>query len=266
MAAAAGKLLTVAIDGPAGAGKSTVSKALAKRLALTLVDTGALYRSVALEAQRSSVGWEAANEAALGRIAGSLDVRFEFDGDVNKVFLRDEDVSSLIRTAEISQGSSKIAVLPKVREGLMELQRSLASRPPGAVLEGRDIGTVVLPDARVKFFLTASIETRVQRRYDELKGKGEKPDFDELLKIESERDKRDSERAAAPLKKADDAILIDSSQMATEEVINKMVSEIRTRQKALARSLSSGKLNPQAADSGAWSYVTHLVLCGCVRK
>ena len=163
-ASAAGKLLTVAIDGPAGAGKSTVSKALAKRLALTLVDTGALYRSVALEAQRKSVGWEAANEAALGRIAGSLDIRFEFDGDVNKVFLRDEDVSELIRTPEISQGSSKIAALPKVREGLMELQRSLASRPPGAVLEGRDIGTVVLPDARVKFFLTASLECVKRRR------------------------------------------------------------------------------------------------------
>lgn len=219
-------MLTVAIDGPAGAGKSTVSKALARRLGLTLVDTGALYRSTALQAHRAGVDMQ--DEAALGRVAQCLDVRFEFDGEVNKVFLSGEDVSGAIRTPDNSQLASKIAALPAVRSGLMELQRTLASRPPGAVLEGRDIGTVVLPAASVKFFLTASLETRVRRRYDELKASGGSPDFEALLAAESERDRRDSERAIAPLRQAEDATLVDSSQLSVDEVIDQMVLAVRS--------------------------------------
>jgi cytidylate kinase len=233
------RLLTIAIDGPAAAGKSTASKRIAKRLNLALVDTGALYRCVALAAQQQGVGWDSTHEQELGDIAGTLNVRFEFDGEVNKVYLNDEDVSSTIRTAEASDGASKIATLPAVRASLLELQRSLANRPPGAVLEGRDIGTVVLPDAALKFFLVASIEKRVQRRYDELKAAGRDPDWDELLKAETERDKRDSERATAPLKQADDAILIDSSSLTADEVITTMLAEVRKSQKALARSMSA---------------------------
>ena len=225
------KLLTVAIDGPAGAGKSTVSKALAKRLGLTLVDTGALYRSVALQAQQAGVAWEADEEATLGKIARTLDVRFDFDGGVNRVLLCGNDVSTAIRTPENSQGASKIATLPAVRAGLMDLQRTLANRQPGAVLEGRDIGTVVLPGASAKFFLTASLERRVKRRYDEVVAAGgATPDFEELLAAERERDLRDSERATAPLKQADDAILVDSSALSADEVVELMVQEISKRQ------------------------------------
>ena len=229
-----GRLLTIAIDGPAAAGKSTASKALAKRLNLTLVDTGALYRSVALAAKRKGVPWDETQESELGSIAKSLDVRFEFDGEINKVYLSGEDVSGAIRTAETSEGASKIAALPSVRAGLLELQRSLASREPGAVLEGRDIGTVVLPNATVKFFLVASIEKRVQRRHDELTAAGGQPVWDELLKAETERDKRDSERATAPLKQADDAVLIDSSSLSTNDVVSEMLAVVRRSHKAKA--------------------------------
>ena len=236
------RLLTIAIDGPAGAGKSTASKMLAKQLNLALVDTGALYRSVALVAQRQGVGWDAVHEQELGDIAKSLDVRFEFDGNTNKVFLSGEDVSNAIRTAETSEGASKIAALPAVRASLLELQRSLAMRPPGAVLEGRDIGTVILPDATFKFFLVASIEKRVQRRFDELKAAGRNPVWDELMRAETERDMRDSQRAEAPLKQAEDAILIDSSSLAAEDVSTRMLAEVHKSQMAPPQSMPAATM------------------------
>ena len=220
-------VLTVAIDGPAAAGKSTVSKALAAKLGLALVDTGALYRSVALQALRSGVDW--ADEAALGDIARDLDVSFRFDGARNRVFLGDDDVSAAIREPEMSDGASRVSALPAVRAGLMKLQRRLARRPPGAVLEGRDIGTVVLPDATAKFFLTASPEIRARRRYDEMVRKGGSPYFADVLAAEEERDRRDTEREIAPLKQADDAIRVDSSGLSAEAVIDQMIDEIRQR-------------------------------------
>ena len=219
--------LTVAIDGPAAAGKSTVSKALAATLGPALVNTGALYRSVALQAHRLGVSWD--DEAALGDIARELDVRFRFEDGVNHVFLGDDDVSRAIREPEMSDGASRVSALPAVRAGLMELQRRLARRPPGAVLEGRDIGTVVLPDATAKFFLTASPEIRARRRYDEMVAKGQPADFEEVLAAERERDRRDTERAVAPLKQADDAVRVDSSGLSAEGVIDLMIGEIRQR-------------------------------------
>ena len=228
---AAERLLTVAIDGPAGAGKSSVAKALARRLGLALVDTGALYRSVALQAHRSGIGWEAEKEASLGGLASALDVRFEWDGDVNKVYLRGEDVSAAIRTPQSAEGASKIAALPAVRAGLLELQRSLASVPPGAVLEGRDIGTVVLPGATAKFFLTASLETRVRRRHEQLiaaaaAGGEAPPELATLMEAEKERDKRDSERAVAPLAQAEDAYLIADNDLTVDETVDVMLGQI----------------------------------------
>lgn len=221
------KTLTVAIDGPAAAGKSTVSKSLAAKLGLALVDTGALYRSVALQARRDEVSWD--DEAALGEIARELDVRFEFHAGVNRCFLGADDVSAAIREAEMSDGASRVSALPAVRAGLMELQRRLARRPPGAVLEGRDIGTVVLPDATAKFFLTASPEIRARRRFDEMVAKGGTPVFDDVLAAEVERDRRDTDRAVAPLKQAHDAVRVDSSGLSAEAVIATMIDEIRQR-------------------------------------
>ena len=224
-------MVTVAIDGPAAVGKSTVSKLIAKRLGLQLVDTGALYRSVALTAKRKSIAPDA--EAELGAVASGLDVHFDFDGVSNHTFIGDEDVSGLIRTPEISDLSSKISSLPQVRSGLLEFQRRLASKEPGAVLEGRDIGTVVLPNATAKFFLTASIEVRARRRHDELvakhgaEGAGT---YEEVLKAEEERDLRDTTRATAPLVQAPDALLVDTSDTPIEEVVENMVQEVLRRQ------------------------------------
>ena len=218
-------MLTIAIDGPAGAGKSTVSKLLARRLGLALVDTGALYRSIALKAGRQGVGMD--EEAALGDLAASLNIRFAFNGDINRVFLDGEDVTDGIRSPDVSHAASKISAWPAVRAGLMSLQRQLATQAPGAVLEGRDIGTVVLPHASAKFFLTAPIRTRVQRRFDELVRAGGVPDFESLLAAEVERDRRDSGRAIAPLRQAEDALLIDSGSLSAAEVVESIVEHVR---------------------------------------
>src|SRR6185436_6270125 len=168
------KRLVVAIDGPAGAGKSTVSRRLALRLGYRLLDTGAIYRAVALTAQRQGVSWDDATR--LAEIARALDIDFHFDGeDTNKVSLTGEDVSVAIRTPEISQGASKVSALPEVRAALLDLQRRLGAQG-GVVAEGRDIGTVVFPDAQAKFFLTASPEIRARRRTDELRAAGKPVD------------------------------------------------------------------------------------------
>jgi cytidylate kinase len=212
----------VAIDGPAGAGKSTVSRALAKRLGFFLLDTGAIYRCVALAAKRAAVAWS--DGAKLGELARGLPVRFEAD----RVLIGDEDVSQAIRTPEMSQGASTVSAHPPVRAALLELQRRIA-RQGGCVVEGRDIGTVVLPWAPVKFFLTASPEVRARRRYEELVKKGEKVDYDSTLRELRERDQRDSSREASPLKQAEDAILVDTSNMAFEDVVSGLESVVRKK-------------------------------------
>jgi CMP/dCMP kinase len=216
----------VAIDGPAGAGKSSVAKAVAARLGLALVDTGAIYRCVALAAQRARVDWT--DDPALERLLPSLQIRFCFEGGENRVFLGGSDVSRDIRSPEISRGASKVSARPVVRAGLLDLQRRLArAAPTGAVLEGRDIGTVVFPDADVKLFITASPAVRASRRHAELREKGAEVSFAQVLEEQSKRDHDDSTRAVAPLKPAPDARLLDTSTLAIQEVVEQVVALIK---------------------------------------
>jgi cytidylate kinase len=222
--------IVVAIDGPAGAGKSTVSKRLTLLLGYRLLDTGALYRSVALRARRDGVSY--GDAAQLAAIAAGLDINFQLDGMTNRVFLGGEDVSAAIRTPEVSEGSSIVSAVPEVRAALLTLQRELAGQG-GVVAEGRDVGTVVLPDAQAKFFLTASDEVRAQRRVEELQAAGIAAMYDETLAEMRRRDQRDSSREAAPLVCAPDAIMVDSSVLTIDEVVDEMVRVVREREIAL---------------------------------
>ncbi len=218
----------VAIDGPAGAGKSTVSKILARRLAFTLVDTGAIYRCVALKATREGIAFD--DEARLGELLGRVRIHFQVQGEDNHVFLDGEDVSVEIRTPDISMGASQVSSRPVVRDGLLGLQRRLALEAQrGAILEGRDIGTVVFPDADAKFFLEADPAVRARRRYEELFQKGVERSLDEVLADQNKRDRDDAERAVAPLKAADDAIRMDSSVLPMSEVVHRLETEIQRR-------------------------------------
>jgi cytidylate kinase len=218
--------IVVAIDGPAGAGKSTVSRRLAVRLGYQLLDTGAIYRSVALVARRAGVPWD--DGAGLAGLARGLDIDFHFDGDVNRVRLAGKDESEAIRTPEISQGASVVSAHPEVRDALLELQRRLGAAG-GVVAEGRDIGTVVFPDAGAKFFLTASPEIRARRRTEELRGAGKIVDEAETLREIIERDERDSTRAVAPLKPAHDSVLVDSTGVPIDDVVTTMFQLVRQR-------------------------------------
>ena len=220
--------LIVAIDGPAGAGKSTVSKLLARRLSLSFVDTGALYRTVALSARRQGIG--TADDADLAALLGRIRISFKATGDDNRVYLDGEDVSKEIRTPEISLLASAVSARPVVRAGLLDLQRRLALEAPlGAVLEGRDIGTVVFPDADLKFFLEASADVRARRRYEELFQKGSESTLDAVLADQTKRDRDDSSRAVAPLKAAEDAVRVDTSGLPLSEVVQRLERVIRER-------------------------------------
>ena len=221
----------VAIDGPAGAGKSTVSKLLARRLGLSLVDTGAIYRTVALSARRQGIGYD--DDPALSALLGRIRIGFKVVSEENRVFLDDEDVSGEIRQPEISLGASAVSARPVVREGLLGLQRRLAlAAPVGAVLEGRDIGTVVFPDADLKFFLEASPEVRARRRYEELFQKGGESSLEAVLADQTKRDRDDASRAVAPLRAAEDAIRVDSSGLPLSEVVQRLERTVRERMAA----------------------------------
>ena len=219
--------IVTTIDGPAGAGKSTVAKELARALRYRLLDTGAIYRTVALLATESGVSWE--DEAALGEICRTLDIRFRFEGEVNHVLVGDRDVSAAIRTPEISRGASHVSRHPGVRAGLLSLQRRLGA-DGGVVVEGRDTGTVVFPEAGAKFFLTASAEVRARRRHAELLACGEAADVDEILAEIIARDERDTNRDVAPLSRADDALIVDSSDRPVDEVVASMLKIVRQRE------------------------------------
>ena len=226
----------VAIDGPAGAGKSTVTRKVAERLGYIIVDTGALYRVVALAAERAQVSFD--DEAGATKLAEALvaeaavQLRRGEHGAV-QVMLRGQDVSLSIRAQNIGQGASKVSAHPGVRDALLELQRS-QGREGGVVLEGRDIGTVVFPDAEAKFYLTASVEVRARRRRDELAARGTPPTLAEVLAEVSERDRRDSTRPVAPLRQAEDAVLVDSSALSIEQVVELIVATVKTVERKLA--------------------------------
>lgn len=219
----------VAIDGPAGAGKTTVTRKVAEQLGYVLVDTGALYRAVALAAIRRGLSPSDADQvSALAQNlseAGQLQLR-SGTGGVSEVWLDGEDVSGEIRTPEISQGASKVSAIPEVRSALLEMQRR-AGASGGAVLEGRDIGSVVFPQAQAKFYLTASVEKRAIRRHQELLSKGGSQTLSEVVDDVKERDRRDSSRAIAPLVRAPDAECVDSSDMTVDEVVEHIVGRVR---------------------------------------
>lgn len=227
----ASKPFIVAIDGPAGAGKSSVSKILARRLDFSLVDTGAIYRCVALSATREGIALD--DDEKLKELLGRLQVSFRVVGEENRVFLGGEDVSGLIRTPDISMGASKVSSRPVVRDGLLSLQRRLAlESPKGAILEGRDIGTVVFPDADAKFFLSANAEIRARRRFEELFQKGVESSLEDVLADQTQRDKQDSTREVAPLKPADDALQLDSTSMPLSEVVRTIEKQVRDKMAA----------------------------------
>ncbi len=220
------KQLIVAIDGPSGAGKSTLSKALAQRTGYTNIDTGAMYRSVALLASRRQI--DPANEAALGSLCEDLAIDFIREGDRERVIVNGEDVSDAIRTPEVSLLTSRVAACPAVREAMVDLQRKMGEAG-GVVLEGRDIGTVVFPQAQVKFFLSATAEERGRRRYEELRAKGLDVDLQQTIAEVEARDAADSAREHAPLKQAADAVVIDSTRMSIDAVLEEMVRIIARR-------------------------------------
>jgi CMP/dCMP kinase len=216
--------LVVAIDGPAGAGKSTVARLLAQRLGYDLLDTGAIYRVMALLARRGGIPWEDGPRVAA--LADGLDLGFQMDGDVNRVLLAGVDVTAEIRTPDMSDGASRVSALPEVRAALLGIQRRLGARG-GVVVEGRDIGTVVFPGAGAKFFLTASDDERARRRTAELEARGQPADLERTKREMQERDVRDSTRSVAPLRPAEDAIRIDSTGLTLEDVVNWMSQHVR---------------------------------------
>ncbi|KFA92293.1 (d)CMP kinase [Archangium violaceum] len=218
----------VAIDGPAGAGKSTVSKVLARRLGFALVDTGAIYRSVALKARREGLAFD--DDEKLGELLSRVHISFQVVGEDNHVFLDGEDVSGEIRTPENSMAASQVSSRPVVRAGLLSLQRRLALQAPkGAILEGRDIGTVVFPDADAKFFLEADPSTRARRRFEELFQKGVERSLEDVLADQIKRDQDDASRAVAPLKPAEDAVKLDSTSMPLSDVVRILEQTILDR-------------------------------------
>jgi len=220
------KKLTIAIDGPSGAGKSTVAKSLAKRLGYVYIDTGAMYRSVALRAKERGISPE--DKLALSQLASSLRITFVTDGEQTHVLCNGKDVTEAIRTPEISRLASTISKQKELREVLVQMQREMG-REGGVILEGRDIGTVVFPDAEVKFYLDAVGEERVKRRYHEMIEKGMKVDFKETLEELMQRDHHDMHRDHSPLKKAEDAMFIDTTHWSVKEVVAKMVRIIKER-------------------------------------
>lgn len=216
----------VTIDGPAGAGKSTTARLLAARLGYAFLDTGAIYRAVALAARRRDIAW--VDGVGMGRLAAGLAIGFLPEGDVNRVLLDGVDVTTDIRAPEISEGASQVSAHPQVRDALLDLQRSIGAQGR-VVAEGRDTGTVVFPGAEAKFFLTATPEERARRRTVELQAAGRVAVFATVLAEIQQRDERDSTRAAAPLRKADDAVEIDSGGLNPTQVVGRMTEIVRVR-------------------------------------
>lgn len=218
------KPVVVTIDGPSGSGKGTLSVMLAKHLGFHLLDSGALYRLVALAAMNKGIDMQ--DEPAAAEIAAHLDVYFSVEGDKTCILLSGRDVSDAIRAEAVGMNASVVAAYPKVRAALLERQRAFAIEP-GLVADGRDMGTTVFPHAQTKLFLTASAEARAERRFKQLVAKGAEVDMAALVKDIRERDERDSNRAVSPLKPADDAVFIDSTNMTIEQVFAAMLAAVK---------------------------------------
>lgn len=217
-------IYNIAIDGPAGAGKSTIAKKLAADLGYVYVDTGAMYRAMAYYFLQNNIS--ADDETAISAACPNVNVTIEYKDGVQQVILNGENVNGVIRNEEVGNMASATSVYPAVRTKLVELQRELAAKQ-NVIMDGRDIGTVVLPDANVKIYLTASSKVRAQRRYDELTAKGEKCDFDAIEKDIIDRDYRDMHRETSPLKQAEDAVLLDSSDLDIDGVVARMKEIIK---------------------------------------
>jgi cytidylate kinase len=220
--------MIIALDGPSGAGKSTLGRMIARELNLLYLDTGAMYRAASLAVIEAGVSLT--DNEAIAEVVARADINLEGDPDSLQVRLNGRDVSSEIRTEEVSHSSSVISVIPEVRRILVNRQREMGRRGGGVVLDGRDIGTVVFPQADIKFFLTAAPEARAQRRYEEDRLKARDATFESTLADINTRDRRDSARDDSPLRIADDAVVIDSTELSIEEVFERMVKVIRERQ------------------------------------
>ncbi len=221
------KPIQIAIDGPSGAGKSTMAKNLSKKLGIMYLDTGAMYRALALKAIR--LGINTRDREKITSLLPELDISIEYENGSQKVLLDREDVSGLIRTDEVSMGASNVSAIPEVRVKLVELQQRIAS-DNSVVMDGRDIGTDVLPNAQVKIFLTASVKERAIRRYNEQKEKGIlSKSLEELEKEIEVRDYNDSNRAASPLRQAEDAILIDTSNLSIDESVETIFEIVKSK-------------------------------------
>lgn len=219
------KNLIIAIDGPSGAGKSTLGRMLARALNLLYIDTGSMYRAVALAVMESSISRN--DDVAVGSLAGRIDIDLKGDPDSLRVTLDGRDVTEQIRSEEVTDLSSVISTIPAVRRAMVARQREMGER--GAVLNGRDIGTVVFPDADVKFFLTALPQARAERRFNEDRAQDPNVSFDETFADMTERDARDSTRADSPLKTAADAIVIDSTGLSIDEVFEQMMAAVQEK-------------------------------------
>ena len=217
----------IAIDGPAGAGKSTVAKKVAGRLGFVYVDTGAMYRTIALYMLEHHV--DVTDDKALREALGRIEIGITYENGVQQMLLNGENVSGRIRTQAVSDQASVTAVKPEVRAKLLDLQRDMA-RKNNVIMDGRDIGTNILPDAQLKVFLTAGSLERARRRYAELREKGEECDLDEIRREIEERDYRDMNREIAPLKQAEDAVFLDTSDMNIEEVVNAIIRLVKERE------------------------------------
>lgn len=215
--------IKVAIDGPVGAGKSTVAKMIAKKMNIIYVDTGAMYRTVGLYAIRKGIS--TTDVESLKVLINEIDIDVEIKNGEQLIYLNKEDVTGLIRTPEISMAASNVSAVPEVRAKLVDIQRKLAESK-SVIMDGRDIGTVVLPNADTKIFLDASPKARAKRRYDELIAKKQEVTFEEVYNDLMQRDKNDSTRAASPLKKADDAIVLDTTELTLEQVVDEAIKII----------------------------------------
>jgi cytidylate kinase len=223
------KKLVVAIDGPAGAGKSTIAKLAAEKLGYAYIDTGAMYRSVAWKFLQTG---EAFDEAFISKLSQEMVIEFKPEASVNRVFVDGTEVTAAIRSAEVTANVSRVAAIGAVREAMVDQQRRMGEAG-GVLMDGRDIGTVVFPNAEVKIFLTATVEERAMRRYKELVAKGEQVDLEQLQKDIAERDKQDMEREISPLRQAEDAIYLDTSDMTIDEVTAYILNLVGEKENAV---------------------------------